>query len=476
MEKQITNPAQSLLKNQKMLSDHKPEIEDLIQAVGRTGDLFPSQWIQLISFIYEFRPDFILELGRGYGNSTCAFNEVCQLMKPDRCSVVSLCLSTDWDKNTTPNLRKVVSPDWFNPLTTLNENILTFDFEKVMKGKERIVIFWDAHGFDIAEIMLGKILPLIKDRANLIIMHDLSDARYIGDAARFYGENRIWKGKNDWSGPRLQLGHISSCVEQAIAAIDFCSRNKLTLHSSDESYYTEINDTQMEGLVTVLGADFVSRNGHWFWFSLNEAPVELTFPTVKIRKEVTTGTRSILKNLLAFPNNNSSGSQNGRKTVVTDTQQILNEVSFKSLFNKSGNDVIKSLETNFYDETKKKNAVCKSGKGVYVTSTSPRDHLTTPFLLLKRRPGEKKYVKITLEFDSVTSPDINCNIFLQDDHFDIISKNLLSDELLTVSQGNRITCVIPVHETIPKIRLLINLEEGRPTIMPNSIRIEESMI
>jgi hypothetical protein len=473
MEKPITSPALSLLKNQAILTDHKSEIEDLIQAVGRTGDLYPFQWIQLISFIYEFRPDFILELGRGYGNSTCAFNEICQLMKPNRCSIVSLCLSNDWDKHTAPNLRKVVPTDWFGPLTTLNENIITFDFEKVLKGKERVVIFWDAHGFDLAEIILGKILPIIQDRANLVIMHDLSDARYIGDAARFYGENGIWKGKNDWSGPRLQLGHISSCVEQSIAAIDFCSRNKLPLHSADESYHTEINDLQMECLINTLGSDWVSKNGHWFWFSLTEATVELTFPKVKVKPDAATGTRSILKNLLSFPNNRPAP---GQKTDSLDIQQLLNKFQFQSIFDKAGDNLITSLETNFYDETKKK-AISKSQNGIYIYPTSPRDHLATPFLPIKRSVGEKeKYVKITLGFDSLSTPEIHCKIFLQDTNFDLVSKNLLSDELLTILKNDCIISIVPLSETISKIRLIINFIENTPTGLPCLIKIEQTMI
>ena len=34
----------------------------------------------------------------------------------------------------------------------------------------------------------------------------------------------LWRG-NDWSGPRVRLGHLDSCVEQAVAMVDFTSRN-----------------------------------------------------------------------------------------------------------------------------------------------------------------------------------------------------------------------------------------------------------
>lgn len=475
MEKSITSPAESLVKNQKIISDHKSEIENLIQSVGRNGDLYPSQWIQLITFIYEFRPDFILELGRGYGNSTCAFNEVCQLMKPDRCSVVSLCISHDWDTHTTPNLLKVVPADWFNPLTTLNENILTFDFEKVLKGKKRVVIFWDAHGFDIAEIILGKILPLIEDRDNLVIMHDLSDARYIGDAARFYGENGIWKGKNDWSGPRLQLGHINSCVEQAVAAIDFCSRNKIQLHSADESYYTEINDAQMEGLVNVLGTDFVSRNGHWFWFSLAEAEVELTFPrimagTTKKPEEPTT-----VKKIFSAISSKPIVNQRFFKTNVMDFKGIVSKFNFKPLFHWKGGDLMAHLETNFYDTDKENDAIETYGNEVKINPTTLRDHLATPFFSIIRSSGEdEKFVKVTLNFNTNNLQDIPCSIVLQDNQFNNISANLLVGGSLSAIDKNRITTIVPLDGSTYKIRLVINLNKGKSVVLPELMMIEES--
>ncbi|MCJ7696907.1 MAG: class I SAM-dependent methyltransferase [Thermoplasmata archaeon] len=274
----IETPATSLLKNQILLSNDKSRINDLITAVGRTGDLSPNQWIQLMAFVLEFKPDFILELGRGYGNSTCAFTEVCHLLPPRQCKVLSVCLSDEWNSRTVSHLKKVVEDEWFEPVTTITGDILDFNYEKYFSGKNRIVIFWDAHGFEVAEIILGHILPLIKDKNHIVIMHDLSDSRYISGTNRLYGNNGIWKGKND--GPRIRIEHVDSCVEQSISAIDFCNRNKITLHSSDDSYFTEISDKQWQELSDVIGADYISKNGHWFWFSLNEALTELTFPKI----------------------------------------------------------------------------------------------------------------------------------------------------------------------------------------------------
>ena len=284
MAEVILSPAQSLLKNRSLIANNKSEIGSLIKCVGMPGDLSPYQWAQLITFAYEFKPDFILELGRGYGNSTCALNEACQLLKPHSCEVLSLCISRLWDRHTLPKLKKEISDDWFQTLTTKKANILTFDFESVLRNKNRVIVFWDAHGFEVANVVLGYILPLLRDKMHLVIMHDLSDTRYLEKSVRCYGNFGLWMGRNDWSGPRVQVGYIQSCVEQFIAIIDFCSRNELKLHSSDESYHTELSDSQMEELRTSLGEEYVSKNGHWFWFTLLEATVDLTFPKLRARE------------------------------------------------------------------------------------------------------------------------------------------------------------------------------------------------
>ena len=104
-------------------------------------------------------------------------------------------------------------------------------------------------------------------------MQLLTDLRY--DAGQEgYGDKPLWRAGNDdvFSDHtvRVVLGHLSSAVEQAIALVDFTSRNHLPLHSADESFYTELSHEQNNVLRDLLGDELFSRNGHWFWFSLNE--------------------------------------------------------------------------------------------------------------------------------------------------------------------------------------------------------------
>ena len=251
-------------------------IKTLSATVGHITDLSLFQFAQLMATTMEFRPDLIIELGRGQGNSTCAFTEAVNCLGNGG-HVLSLCLSDDWERLTLPKLRKVVPASWFLPLEALRKDILSFDYRSAIAGKRKVVLFWDAHGFDIAECVLGAIMPELAEREHLVMMHDLSDLRYCSADALLYGPYGLWKG-NNWSGPRLRLGHIDSAVEQAVAAVDFTTRNRLTLDSADHSNRTELADPDKQKEMEDLLGPLFDLQGHWFYFSLNEHPGPYTFP------------------------------------------------------------------------------------------------------------------------------------------------------------------------------------------------------
>ena len=110
----------------------------LSAAVGRPTDLNLYQWAQFAGFAFEFRPDLIVELGRGMGNSTCCFLEVANLLGGMRaCRVTSLCLSEDWFESTVPRLQKVASPEWFEPGDIQVVNLLDYDIKTLLQNARR---------------------------------------------------------------------------------------------------------------------------------------------------------------------------------------------------------------------------------------------------------------------------------------------------------------------------------------------------
>lgn len=275
----LPTPAQAYWNQRHILSKNRQYILTLSEVVSRPTDLSPFQWAQLMAFALEFVPDIILELGRGQGNSTCAFTQVAHWLKPHQCRVLSLCLSDYWEKYTLPKVHQIVPDTWFEPLQALQVDILTFDYKAALADCSKIFVFWDAHGYEIAECVLGEILPCLVNRPHVIVMHDLSDTRYISPSLEQYDNKGLWKGNSDGS-VRVMLGHINSAVEQAVAIVDFTSRNHLPLHSADHDLYTEFNANQdrKNELQRCLGEALFSLNAHWFWFSMNQGSGSYTFP------------------------------------------------------------------------------------------------------------------------------------------------------------------------------------------------------
>lgn len=275
---ELHDPGAAYYRHRNFLASRRTLIRRLADEVGSPESLTLFQWGQLMCSTLDYRPDLILELGRARGNSTCAFLEAIHGADLP-CRVLSICLGSEWEMITRPRITRLLPAEWFAPLQASTGDILTFDFEAALSSYARVLIFWDAHGFDVAECVLGRILPLLLDKEHLVIMHDLSDRRYEDPSADDYGNGGIWKG-NDWSGPRLMLGNVDSCVEQAISIVDFTTRNNVPLESADHSlhkYFSKYPE-RAEEMEELLGTDLFSTQAHWFRFSLNAAEGPFTFP------------------------------------------------------------------------------------------------------------------------------------------------------------------------------------------------------
>jgi hypothetical protein len=263
-------------------------LRQLIAAVDWTNDLTAPQWAQWYSVALGFQPDLILELGRGRGNSTALFCQAAGVL--GRTNVVSLCNSGDWTTMTAPKLASVVPPSWFEPLDARMTDILTADYAEIIGDHRRVLLLWDAHGFEIAEVVLGEILPRLLDRDHLVIMHDIADNRY-GGGSRSYGGQPLWKG-SEWqqrsgcSGARVNVGWMHALQDQVIAIADFSARNDLTIESADHEFATffAAHPSKAAEMTAVLGEEFFSTSGQWAFFSLTGKNGPFEFPAVAARR------------------------------------------------------------------------------------------------------------------------------------------------------------------------------------------------
>jgi hypothetical protein len=269
------------------LAEDAGRLAALKEAVRAEHDLTTAQWAQWYTVILGFRPDLIVELGRSKGNSTALCCEAAWRLGDTR--VVSLCNSRDWDDETLPRIREVVPPGWFDRLDARLTDILDADYEAIVAGAKRVLVIWDAHGFEIAEIVLGRILPLISDRPHLVLMHDISDTRYAA-VSRSYDGQPLWKGST-WdrgtgkTAARVNIGWMSSLQDQVIAVSDFAARNNLQIGSADHEYaqFFAARPAAAAEMARLLGGAWFSTSAHWAFFSLTGSAPPIHFPAVARR-------------------------------------------------------------------------------------------------------------------------------------------------------------------------------------------------
>jgi len=270
------------------IAEDAPVLTALRQAVDRTNDLTSTQWAQWYSIALGFKPDRILELGRGRGNSTAVF---CQAVsRLGRGNVVSLCQTGDWVSLVAPRVSKIVPASWFSRLDARTTDILSADFETILSGGERVLVLWDAHGFEVAEVVLGEILPRVFDRPHLILMHDILDNRH-ASVPRSYESQPLWKG-SQWQNRtgawdcRVNIGWMHGLQDQIIAIADFCARNDLEIGSADHEYarfFSTHEDYALE-MRRLLGTQLFSLSADFAFFSLYGRSGPFQFPAVEGRQ------------------------------------------------------------------------------------------------------------------------------------------------------------------------------------------------
>src|SRR3989344_2932202 len=94
------------------LQKSKLRLRQLANAVGHISDSSLAQYVQMFAITLEFNPDLIIEFGRGMGNSTAVFTEAANQLS--NCRVISVCLSNDWQNQTSRRIAKIVPKDWFD--------------------------------------------------------------------------------------------------------------------------------------------------------------------------------------------------------------------------------------------------------------------------------------------------------------------------------------------------------------------------
>ncbi len=270
-----------------LIADDGELLRRLNAAVNSPGDLGSAQWAQWYSLTLGFQPDLIVELGRGRGNSTAVFAQAARRLalarSAERTRVVSLCVTGDWDASVAPAIARIVDQDWFASVDARRIDILSVDFGQLLGGYDRVLVLWDAHGYDIAELVLGDILPRLAGRDHVVVMHDISDNRYRG-VPRSYGGQPLWKGsaRQNQTESRTNIGWMNSMQDQVVALADFSARNDLDIGSADHEYacYFEAHPDHTREMQRLLGSDLFSTTADWAFLSLSGKEGPFHFPAL----------------------------------------------------------------------------------------------------------------------------------------------------------------------------------------------------
>jgi len=277
---ELPDPSRAIWAQRQKLSDNLDRIKEadeiLKEVMGGPKDFPRQQWTQFVSLILEFQPDLIIELGRGWGNSTCAFSLAAEWLQDVNCKILSLCLSDAWQTKTYPRLLESFSRhDIFRRVEAMIADIRTFDFTKHLAGRRRVFVFWDVHGWDVAEAILTNLLSRLKDVAHLVVIHDMADASHMAPDC-LVGDEAAWLALGS-AMPKFRFGSMCSQYEEGILLEDFATRNQINLRSAESSYFVNLTPAQVQILTSLFGPTYFSQYGFWYFFSAYRPQAQLQF-------------------------------------------------------------------------------------------------------------------------------------------------------------------------------------------------------
>ena len=250
------------------------ELREILEKINDPTTFSLSQALCLTALIRSRKPDILIDLGTGNGNSAAiaayAFETIQSAAK-----VHTFDIDRSWLEDAGPKL-----PDSIGTHVVSHKGDLTlFDFGPLLVHSKSAIVFWDAHGHEIAEKVLSEIMPKIWQLPHIVLCHDISDNRFQSREQRAYGNRPPWRGMNYYYRAEptnyVNVGHFQTIVDQVIPIMDFCFRNSVDLQSCDYAVSllaTSLKDRftrilQREGALTDIQMAYFSLQGQeWATF------------------------------------------------------------------------------------------------------------------------------------------------------------------------------------------------------------------
>lgn len=213
----------------------RPHMAKAFEELDVRGAFSVSQGLALAATVRHFRPDVILDLGTGRGGSAVAL----ALADPS-VPVYTFDNEPQWDQRVAYLLNDL--PANVHPIVT---DIVEYDYAALLGPAQRVMVFWDAHGFEIAARLFSHMLPFFADKPHVIFCHDIDDIRYCGtdEESGSYNGKGMWRGYDHYidhidTTDKVRVGWMWTGMDQAVALADFTSRNRVTVDSVDHEIQT----------------------------------------------------------------------------------------------------------------------------------------------------------------------------------------------------------------------------------------------
>ena len=230
----------ALANQEALVATHVARLSALKRAIGCHA-LDWSEWLLLFAAAVDYRPDLIVEIGRWRGNSTCALTEAATVLDACRVRSYDFDAGRAYETTTLPAIRPLVSPDWLGRQEIIHGDVTREHPEDLLRGGQRVLLLWDAHGPAVAQYILSRIAPILAAREHLIVVHDIFDARYMPVSHQYTtatGQQNWWRG------------HLVSDCQELDPIFDFVSRNGIHLDTAGHSAWQRCPDAPADGVVS----------------------------------------------------------------------------------------------------------------------------------------------------------------------------------------------------------------------------------
>jgi len=240
-----------------------PQLGPLFSAVNAPHQFGFQDWVMLFSLTMQYRPEFILEVGRGAGNATSVFLEASARLG---CRFVSVDRDGQPWREVAPRLEALKGAEWIDRATLIDRDFMKSRAEEMLPdGRGRTLLFWDDHRDHLARFIVARVFPRLRTGPNMVVVHDISDTR-----GNLIAHNHRYRSYGPFEGPYKELRDLAAFWERLGMPVRSPAHDIFTFAENDPERWQRLRETLPRGLSPLIGTC-----GHWVYFQL---PVDQAVP------------------------------------------------------------------------------------------------------------------------------------------------------------------------------------------------------